>query len=233
MKKILFSLIAISCFGFQSANAQNSCSKYYPMVEGSAFQYTNTNKKGKVDGVTDYTVTGVENNGGSTTATMKMKYTDDKGKEVFASDYKITCTGDGIKIDYSSLMPSQMMQQYEDMGLEMDITGTDIELPNNLSVGEDLADANVSVSMNMAGMSMNIIVDMVNRKVEKKESVTTAAGTFDCYLITGENKSEVMKMNQNMLSKLWLAEGVGMVRQEIYKENGDLMTSSELTKFSK
>jgi hypothetical protein len=34
-------------------------------------------------------------------------------------------------------------------------------------------------------------------------------------------------------SKLWLAEGVGMIKQETYKKNGDLMSKTELSKFSK
>ncbi len=233
MKRILIPFLAVCFFGMQSIKAQTNCSRYYPMVEGSSFQYTMTNKKGKTEGVSDYTITSVENTGGNTTATMAMKYSDEKGKELVVSDYKMSCTSDGIKIDFNSLMPSQMMQQYKDMGLEMEITGTDMELPNNLSVGQSLADSNVSVKMKMPGMNMTITVDMVNRKVEKYESVTTPSGTFDCYLITADNKSEVMNMNQDMSSKLWLAEGVGMVKQETYKKNGDLISRMELTKFSK
>jgi hypothetical protein len=36
-----------------------------------------------------------------------------------------------------------------------------------------------------------------------------------------------------MQSKLWLAEGVGMVKQETYNKKGDLMSKSELTSFKK
>jgi hypothetical protein len=203
------------------------------MVEGTSFQYTMTNNKGKTDGVADYTITSVENTGGTTTATMAMKYADAKGREIVASDYTMTCTSDGIKIDFNSLMPSQMMQQYEDMGMEMDISGTDVELPNDLSVGEQLADANVTMTMGMKGVNMKIVVDMVDRTVEAKENVTTPAGNFECYLISGVNKTQTMGVNQEMLTKLWLSEGVGMVKQETYKKNGDLMSRMELTKLTK
>ena len=234
MKKKLSVLLTILLFiGFQLVTAQSSCSKYYPMVEGSSFQYTMYNKKGKTEGVTDYTVSKVSNDGGTTTATFDMKYTDEKGKDIFNSDYNISCTTDGIKIDYKSLFPSQMMKQYEEMGLEMDISGTDIQLPNNLSVGNMLEDGNVTIAMNMSGIKMNISVDQTNRKVERKESITTPAGTFECYLITETTTSKTMGANQEMNNKLWLAEGVGMVKQETYKKNGTLMTRMELTKFSK
>lgn len=212
---------------------QNSCSKYYPMEEGSTFQYTMYDKKDKVEGVTDYVVSKVENSGGNTTATMELKFTDDKGKNVLESDYNITCTGDGVKIDYQSLFPSQMKKQYEDMGMEMDITGTDIQIPNSLSAGQTLDDANVNVSMDMGAMKMNINVETYDRKVEKEESVTTPAGTFNCYLITEKSKSKVMMSNMETSNKVWISEGVGMIKQETYGKNGKLMSRMELTKFSK
>ena len=202
------------------------------MEEGTSFQYTMTNKKGKTEGVTDYSITNVENTGGVTTATMNMKFTDEKGKEILVSDYKISCTGDVVKIDYNSLVPAQMMKQYTDMGMEMEISGTDIELPNNLSVGQGLEDANVAIAIKMTGMNMNIKVDQLNRVVEKKESVTTPAGNFECYVITQDNISETMGVKQTMPSKLWLAEGVGMVKQETYNKKGDLTNQMLLTKLN-
>ena len=226
-------ILIYSLFLVSSTALSQNCSKYYPMEEGTSFQYTMTNKKGKTEGITDYSITNVENTGGVTTATMNMKFTDEKGKEIFVSDYKLSCTGDVVKIDYNSLVPAQMMKQYTDMGMEMEISGTDIELPNNLSVGQGLDDANVAISIKMTGMNMNIKVDQLNRIVEKKESVNTPAGTYECYVITQDNVSETMGVKQTMQSKLWLAEGVGMVKQETYNKKGDLMSKSELTSFKK
>ena len=226
-------ILIYSLFLVSSTALSQNCSKYYPMEEGTSFQYTMTNKKGKTEGITDYSITNVENSGGVTTATMNMKFTDEKGKEILVSDYKLSCTGDVVKIDYNSLVPAQMMKQYTDMGVEMEISGTDIELPNDLSVGQGLDDANVAMSIKMPGMNMNIKVDQLNRIVEKKESVNTPAGTYECYVITQDNVSETMGVKQTMQSKLWLAEGVGMVKQETYNKKGDLMSKSELTSFKK
>lgn len=226
-------IVLISMLISHLVYSQGNCSTFYPMEEGTSFQYTMSNKKGKIEGVTDYFITNVEHSGGITTATMNMKFTDEKGKEILASDYKMSCTGDGIKLDYNSLAPSQMMQQYSDMGMEMEISGTDIEVPNNLSIGQELADANVAVTIKMTGMNMTIKVDQLNRKVEKKENVTTPAGTFDCYVVSQDNISETMGVKQTLQSRLWLSEGFGMVKQEMYKKNGDLMSLMELTKFNK
>src|SRR5690606_23634060 len=119
------------------------------------------------------------------------------------------------------------------MNMEMDISGTDIEIPNNLSVGQELNDAHVSMKVSMAVMKMETLVNMINRKVEKKESVTTPAGTFDCYVIYSDNETIIMKKSHIFPSRVWLTEGVGMVKQESYNKDGDLISSSLLTKFNK
>ena len=232
MKKIILSVFIIICASI-TLKAQDGCSKYYPMVEGSTFEYTNYNRKGKVDGITNYTVSSVTSDGSATKATLDLKMSDKKGKELFNSNYNFTCEGNMVKIDYKSLFPAQMMKQYAEMDLDMDISGTDIEIPNDLSAGKELSDANVSIQMNMSGIKMNITVDQTNRKVEKKESITTPAGSFECYVLTEQTTSKTMGATVKLSSKIWLAEGVGMVKQESYKKNGDLMTRTELTKYSK
>ena len=183
MKNTLSAFIAL-LFLSTTLQAQLNCSKYYPLVEGTSFQYTMYDKKGKLDGTSDYKVTNVSSSGNETVAEMKINLTDH-------------------------------------------------ELPNDLSVGQQLNEANVTMTVKMAGMNMKTIVNMINRKVEKKENLTTPAGTFECYVIYSENESQIMGMKKTFPSRLWLAEGVGMVKQESYKTNGDLMSTTELTKFDK
>ncbi len=229
MKTTIYS--ALTAFFFITVGlGQSNCSTYYPMTEGATFQYTNYNKKGKTEGVADYKVTEVSNSGGSTQATMSIALKDEKGKEIYNTSYSFSCADNKVSIDYESLFPESMMEQMGDM--EMEITGTDIEIPNNLIVGDSLPDANVSMTMSVAGMNMKTTVNILNRKVEKKEMVTTAAGSFDCYVIYSDSQTQAMGMNRTFPSRLWLAEGVGMVKQETYKKDGDLMSKTELTAFS-
>jgi len=208
-----------------------NCSKYYPMAEGTILEYSTYNGNGKSQGTISYTVTNVIDEGSSTSATMSMKYLDDKGKEAFNTEFTYTCSGNTVKIDYQSLMSNQMLHQFEDM--EMELSGTDIELPNDLAVGQELPDANMAMKISMSGINMNSQVDMVNRKVEKQETITTPAGTFDCFVIYSENESKMMMANQSFPSRLWLAEGFGMVKQESYNKNGKIMSSTVLTGYSK
>lgn len=231
MKKTAVVLI-VTLLAVNLSIAQNNCSQFYPMKEGSSFEYANFDKKGKSEGTVNYTISSVVQDGSAIIATFDLKYTDDKDKDLFKSNYTIKCENGIVRIDYKSLFPSQMMQQYSEMGIEMDISGTDIELPNDLTVGQELADANIAVALSMSGIKINTTIDQVNRKVEKKEKVTVAAGVFDCYLITETNITKTMGATIEMDAKIWLAEGIGLVKQESYKRNGNLMSSTELTKFS-
>ncbi len=198
---------------------------YYPFEEGTAFQITGYDKKGKINSVVDYSITDVTDN----TATIKAKISDKKGKEITTTDYKINCNNNTISIDFKSMMNPDMFAQYKD--IEIDFEGTNIELPNDLSVGKDLKDANMVMIMNMGGMKMNMTMDLVNRKVEGKERISTPAGTFDCYVITYTTEVK-MGMKSTFKNKEWIAEGVGMVKSENYNKKGKLLGYSELTKIN-
>lgn len=229
MKKTVFffGLILITSLFVKA----QECSQYYPMIEGATLQYTNFNKKGKSEGVASYMVTNVSTTGDVTSATMAIDLKDEKGKEIYKTDYSFTCSGNMVTVDYKSLVPSSMFEQYE--GMEMDISGTDLELPNDLSVGQQLSDANVTIKISMSGINMNTTVDLINRKVEKKESVTTPAGTFECYVIYSDNKMKAMMVKQTFPSRVWFAEGVGMIKQESFSKNGKSIGTTVLTSYSK
>jgi len=213
-------------FCITSTVISQDCSKYYPMDEGTKFQITMYNKKDKMSGVMDYEVKEVSGN----TATMFYEMADEKGKMITSSEYGITCSDDGVTIDFSSMMSPGAMGQYEDMEVEM--SGTDLLFPNNLSVGQSLPDADVLMTVKMPPMNMKMTMKFLNRKVEGNETVSTPAGDFECYVITYDTESK-MGIKMTMSSKLWLSEGYGMVKQENYNKKGALIGKSVLTAFEK
>lgn len=217
-------LICALTISFSSV-CQNACSTYYPFKEGVKFEITNFNKKGKKESVINYEVVSIENN----VAAIKTIISDAKNKEITTTNYQVTCNGDSVSIDFKSLMNADLFKQYKDM--DIDMSGTNIEFPNNLKVGQTLKDANLKMSINMGGMNMNMKIDMINRKVDAKESITTSAGTFDCFALSYNTE---MKMGVKMSFKIkeWISEGVGVVKSESYNKNGKLMGYSELTSIS-
>jgi hypothetical protein len=133
-------------------------------------------------------------------------------------------------------VPTEMMSAYKDMEVTMD--GDYLEIPADLEVGQNLPDGTISMQVKMAGAGMNlsdIKVNIINRKVEAEESVTTPAGTFNCVKLTYDTETDMkaMGMGRKMLFKStdWLAEGVGVIKTESYDDKGKLMSYSLLTSY--
>ena len=206
--------------------SQNDCSAFYPFEEGTNFTITSYGKKDKVAAIANYTVTSVTDN----TAVISTTLKDDKGEVYNEGSFSVHCDGDKVTMDMKSLLNPQMFDQFKDF--ETEITGNGIVFPNDISVGQELPDANMNMKINMSGINMKMDVAMTDRKVIAQESVTTAAGTFDCYVITYTSNVK-MGMNRTGSSKQWIARGVGMVKQEDYNKKGKVTSSSLLTAFSK
>ena len=221
MKAHILFLFFVSSF-FLSTFAQLDCSKYYQLKEGLKYELQIFDKKDKLDGVVKYHVTNASNS----KATLNTVFIDKKGEEVFASEYDVLCKDNGITIDFKSLMNGDFMKQYKDMEIEM--TGTNLDLPNDLSFGQSLPDANMNATINMAPMKMKMNIKMINRKVEGKEKVTTPAGTFECYIITYTTEFK-MGLKRTGMSKQWIAEGIGLVKSEEYNKKGKRISYSILS----
>lgn len=48
------------------------------------------------------------------------------------------------------------------------------------------------------GMKQTLTLDVINRKVEGKEKITTPAGSWDCYKITNSTKMKIKVMGIGM-----------------------------------
>lgn len=186
----------------------------------------------KITAIIDYTVRDIGNKEGKETATMNAVVKDNKGKLIADSTYEMSCNGEQVSIDFQSMMNPQLIEQFKNM--EMEITGTNLDLPNDLSVGQSLPDASMVIEISISGINMGISTQITNRKVIATESVTTPAGTFDCFVITYDNELNMsMGMNQSSSAKQWISEGVGMVKQEDSNNKGKIISSSLLTSFNR
>ncbi|MEQ8627533.1 hypothetical protein [Ekhidna sp.] len=230
MKK-LFTLLLIGCTISVYAQCDDS---FFPFTEGVSFEQTAYDKKGKEQGKSMSEVVSVD----GSTAVVKNVYFDKKGKEMADGDYSIVCEGNTIKMDFNNFIPEGMLDQYGDA--EVSVEGDFITIPDNLQVGQTLPDGTGTITIKMTSTAaMNITMDMTitDRKVEKKETLDTPAGSFESFKIT---QTTIMKMNMMGMSKTtetsaasWYAKGVGMVRNENYDKKGSLMGYTLLTSFNK
>ena len=224
------SFIAFSLLLLPGTLSAQVCNDFFPLKDGVRMEYTMYGKKGKVEGSQWQEFRNVQESGNAIEAEVHMGFTDAKGKNPFETSYKLTCEGNIVRIDYKSLLSAQMLEQYGDA--EAEITGTDVEWPNQLEAGMELPDANVKMKISMGGMNMNMQVDITERKVEKVETITVPAGAFECYVIYSNSHSKMMMVNQNFPSRSWLAKGVGVVKTESYNKKGNVINTMVLSSMS-
>ena len=227
------SLIVTTLFSiFQFSYAQDCSQSFFALTEGTKIEMTSYNAKDKPTNTSESLIKSIKSNSTGFEATVESTIKNDKGKVLTeGKTYTVKCDNGTIKLDISSMMMGDMSSQMKSM--EATISGEGIDYPSNLSEGMTLKDGTTEIKMGNNGMTfMTMKFDIKNRKVEKKESITTPAGTFDCFKITYDMDMKMMLKRSIKIAE-WIAPGVGVVKTESYNQKGELENYTLLTKFVK
>lgn len=223
-------LLLMGIFSTAVLLAQNNCEAFFPFKAGVTMEYTLYGKKDKVETVAVHRVKelGATADGG-VKAEVETSVSDDKGKKIIDGVYSARCKDNVLYMDLTRLLPPQLMQTMGQMEATME--GEGLAFPSNLQVGQSLPDASTTIKMNGSGLGnlMNMTISVTDRKVESKESVTTPAGTFDCYKITSTTYVKSI-IGQTTRSAEWFAKDVGVVKSEFYDKKGNMDGYMLLTK---
>ncbi|MEX2596161.1 MAG: hypothetical protein WEC59_04455 [Salibacteraceae bacterium] len=233
MKQLFSTLLSISL----ATGLIAQCNPYFDYNEGDYFEQTAYNKKGKEQSVQHISIKSVEQKGSE--VIYLAEATSNQGKEEFSFDMEILCEDGVLRINSQQLLNS-VMQQGQTENLQMDFEGDPAGYPAEMTVGDKLENNTFKMTMKAGaeGFSMDIItnIEVTDRKVESKESITTPAGTFDCLKITYKTttSSEVMGMNNTQTSSGadYIAPRHGVIKSESFDEKGKLSSYSLLTKMS-
>ena len=213
-------------------SAQDCSQSFYALKQGVHIQYTFYSDKGEAKTITDQTIQSVSTTStGGIEATISQNMSNTKGKTYLTNSVsKVVCEGGAIKMNISDMSIGESLSKFKDM--DITVSGDGVQIPSTMEVGQTLPDGLTEIKVGMKGMNlMSMNFKISNRKVEGKESKTTAAGTYDCYKISYDMDVKAMgKRNFHVVQ--WLAKGVGMVRSENYKDN-KLDNYMELTKLDK
>lgn len=231
--KTIFPSLFIILMTATSFRMDDACKSFYPMQEGKKFELTHYNAKDKMQSRVEYEVIEKSESGSTVSATIKMQGYDKKGKAVFGGDFKVYCEGGVFKVDVEGMLKGQMQQLEAMQDAEVSVETQDLELPSGMSVGDELKDGSITVSMAAvaAGMPvMSFTTNIKDRKVVAEEEITTPAGSFDCIVITSVVESKTGFVNISYETKEWLAENIGIVRSETYRD-GKLEGYALLTSF--
>ena len=229
MKKLLVWSITM-LFSISTLSFAQDCGGL-TMKEGSGFEMTNFDGKGKDIGKMIYKITKVANEGSASIISLEMEFFNVKGKSELKNTYQMKCDGNVISVDAKSLISQEQLKSFKDM--EMKFTYDNIEYPTKYNVGDKLKDASVKGTGQTGPMGVNFDLLIRNRSVVGQEKITTPAGSFDAYKLKSEMAFE-MKMGfpvkMEMESISYRAPGVIWdIKTETYRK-GKLIGSSELTK---
>lgn len=229
MKKILIWSILLICISAVYVRAQECAG--INLKEGSGFETSNFDGKGKPTGKFVYKIAKITKEGANTVFTVEMELFNTKGKSELKNSYQMKCDGNVLQMDVSSLINQEQLKTFESM--EMEFTYDNIEFPVNLSVGEKLKDASVKGTGKSGPVPMTFNMIISNRNVTGQEKLTVPAGTYDAFKINSDMNMEMVMgipVKVAMQSISYRAPGVIWdLKTENYRK-GKLMNYSELSK---
>jgi len=178
---------------------------------------TISNKKGEESGKMTYAVSESKKNGSSITAMINSEFVDAKGKTISKATNNVKCENGVMQMDMKTFIPPVQTEQMKTG--EAKAADVYLEYPSNMNVGDQLKDGQFNMDYeSTSGLKSSIEISITERKVEGKESVTTPAGTWECYRISAKNKIVSKTAGIGFPIKMdvveWFAPGFGIVKTE-------------------
>ncbi len=222
-----FNIILLLLFLNSSVFAQ--CNQYFVLKKGTTWKFSSYNAKGKLQGTNEQKVISYKETDTGFESKLLITSKDEKGNQLIDGTTTLICKDGIIFFDLEDMIPEETMQSFQ--SFEMTMKGTNVELPNDLSTGQELKDADMTMDVNMAPMKIKVNIKITDRKVLGEEKITTSAGTFDCYKISQKLYMKAMvKVEGSSIE--WFAKGIGIVKSEFYNKKGKLSGYSLLTEYS-
>jgi hypothetical protein len=194
-------------------------------------EMTSFDKKDKPSAILKYEVLDYKPVNGGFSLVFSNETYDSKGKLLAKGESFGKCNNGDYITDVRNIS-SDMIPKSAD--IKMNIDGDKVVYPARMKVGDKLKDASIKISSTLSsGMTlMNITANITDRKVESAESVETPVGKFDCLKITYTLNTKFMG-NRTLICNEYLANGIGVIKQEQFDEKGKKQSSLILTKLEK
>ncbi len=210
MKKFLKVALA-AFFSTTVATPLMAQAPFFLNRQGAEAEYALKDAKGEITSYTKSVVTALSSNDPQNFTATYTAEVFDKNHRSLAPATEVSVTVRDGAVDTTPVMEG------------MEIEGTMPSFPANMSVGQEL-----EFSFAIKVMGMKTTTEGKNTVVAQ-ESVTTPAGTFDCFKVETETTTKAMLARATTVKTItWLAAGIGTVKSEIYDNRDRLQSSQEL-----
>jgi len=191
----------IACILIASRLLAQDCARFIYMQTGKTIEMSTFNKKGDVEMKSLSTISDVTTSGSIITAKVATQVFDKKGNSLGTSNAKYSCNGNAVSVemDYDA-----GQQTNTNMQIDVKQDNNTVEYPTTMQVGDHLKDGTSIMDFGNGKINSEITVKVYDRMVLAKESVTTPAGTWDCYKISYKtaNSSTFKGEGADTLNKL-------------------------------
>src|SRR4030095_7784991 len=163
------------------------CSNYYFLQNNKTIEMTITNNKGIESGKMIYVVSNSTKNGNSISATINSEFVGANGQTIKKGTNDVRCSNGVMQMNMKVFIPPAQLEQMKTG--TANINDVYLEYPSNMNVGDQLKEGQLRMDYeSSSGLKSSIEISITERKVEGKETVTTTAGTWECYKISAKNK---------------------------------------------
>lgn len=226
----------IGPFSFATATAQTTpadMARPFGLEPGTETVYQLQDAKGKALGTIRNRVVKLDSEQNkkqtitTTTALLKSGRYDDKNRLLNLQDLTFRCRQDTSFTDGTSELEAARLKSFRDRIFTY--APVPLAWPNQPTVGSELPSGGITVQVSSSAVDIAKVYSTVQKRkiVSGPESVTTPAGTFQCYKVESEHENAtapradvVMRTMQRVVD--YYAPNVGIVKTEVYDKKGKL-----------
>ncbi|MDB5115932.1 MAG: hypothetical protein JWQ79_1424 [Mucilaginibacter sp.] len=210
-----FKVLATLLFAVAANSALSQCSSLYYFQKGKVVKMAIYTKGDELSGEMVYTVQNIESAGKGTKATVQSEYFNKKGKKIMDNTANYICSADTIKADMSTFIPSASQQLFKNA--KTTIEATNLSYPSKLKDGQTLPDGSFTATTDMGMFKQSVSVNITDRKVIGKETITAAGKSWDCYKISYTCTIAVKSMissKHDIHTTEWYAPSFGVLKTD-------------------
>jgi hypothetical protein len=106
----------------------------------------------------------------------------------------------------------------------MQITGDNLLLPADASVGDELNDYAITIAIG----PMKTTTNFSKVSVLAEETIDVGGTPINCLVVESTSLTKVIGIKQEMIQKIWYGRGIGPVKTETYNNKRKLQSVQEL-----
>ncbi|MBR2947226.1 MAG: hypothetical protein IKC17_01395 [Bacteroidales bacterium] len=195
---------------------------YAPLTKGLELKYANYDEDGEISGYYIMKVVSVSGNFSKGEIVFDQHFFDEDYEPVFDDNNLRMVVSVGPDGHYS-----KMDELGKLMKVQEDVSKGDVStIPSDIEVGSVIDNGVMNVKA--GNMSAKILTS--DRKVVRKETITTSAGEFEAFVVKETQITKAVISKEYHL-ETWYVRGIGAVKQLVYDRKGRLEMSQELVSF--